>query len=84
MRGAVRALVACLLAACGDPPPVTPDAGAPDAGVRTLVILHTNDEHSHLTGFWPASAYPFLPEAELRDNMLVPLIAHEVADRQKP
>ena len=28
--------------------------------------------------------FPFLPEAELRANMLVPLVAHEVADRQGP
>ena len=28
--------------------------------------------------------FPFLPEAELRSNMLVPLVAHEVADRQGP
>jgi acetolactate synthase-1/2/3 large subunit len=26
--------------------------------------------------------FPFLPEAELRANMLVPLVAHEVADRK--
>ncbi len=28
--------------------------------------------------------FPFLPEEELRANMLVPLVAHEVADRPQP
>lgn len=51
--------IALLLAAgCGDGV-ATPDAGAdaaaPDAGPveRRLVILHTNDEHSHLFGWGP-------------------------------
>ncbi|MFC1610987.1 bifunctional metallophosphatase/5'-nucleotidase [Myxococcota bacterium] len=28
---------------------------------KRLVLLHTNDEHSHLLGFGPTSIYPFLP-----------------------
>jgi 5'-nucleotidase len=30
---------------------------------KGLVILHTNDEHSHLFGFGPISDYPFVPDA---------------------
>ncbi len=33
----------------------------PPAGDRKVVILHTNDEHSHLFGYGPVNEYPFLP-----------------------
>jgi 2',3'-cyclic-nucleotide 2'-phosphodiesterase (5'-nucleotidase family) len=36
------------------PPPAQPTA-------RRLIILHTNDEHSHLLGFGPVTEYPYLP-----------------------
>src|SRR5262245_27722003 len=45
------------------PPPPAPFAPpAPMPEPRRLVILHTNDEHSHLLGFGPVSEYPYLPE----------------------
>lgn len=37
---------------------------APEPRARKLVLLHTNDEHSHLLGFGPVSEYPFLPGAD--------------------
>src|SRR4051812_14046157 len=44
---------AALLIGCGNGTS-TNDGGNPDGGgPRTLVILHTNDEHSHLLGFGP-------------------------------
>ncbi len=49
----VVTLVPSLLAACGDDAGSAPDAGSPDAGVRRLVLFHTNDEHSHLFAFAP-------------------------------
>ncbi len=39
--------------------PFVPAARAPTP--RRLVILHTNDEHSHLLGFGPVSEYPYIP-----------------------
>lgn len=43
-----------------DPSPYLPTP--PPAATRKLVILHTNDEHSHLLGDAPNSEYPFLPK----------------------
>lgn len=49
------------------------DAGLPGApwvppgtppSARRVVILHTNDEHSHLLGVGPAALYPYLPGAD--------------------
>lgn len=41
------------------PPPFIP--ADPPAQTKRLVILHTNDEHSHLLGFAPNSVYPYIP-----------------------
>lgn len=44
-------------------PPAAPfEPPQPEPEARRMVILHTNDEHSHLLGFAPNSEYPFLPE----------------------
>ncbi len=45
------------------PQAVTPYQPQQQAQARQFVILHTNDEHSHLLGFAPSSAYPFMPDA---------------------
>ena len=45
-------------------PPTPADPYMPDppvAKTRKIVLLHTNDEHSHLLGFAPNAAYPFRP-----------------------
>lgn len=60
--GRVGLLAALLVAgACGEGRRVAPDGGgAADASGRTpqkLVILHTNDIHSHLTGWAPEADY---------------------------
>ncbi len=45
------------------PEPTPPYLPVPPAqAARRLVLLHTNDEHSHLLGFGPQSDYVFLPE----------------------
>lgn len=44
------------------PPPSTP--ATPSVGARRFVILHTNDEHSHLFGYGPESQYPWLPKLD--------------------
>jgi len=58
---AVVALVLALSsAACSDSNVITPDAGdaGPPAGApQKLLILHTNDIHSHLMGFGPERDY---------------------------
>ncbi len=45
-----------------DEGPFVPPPPAP--GTRRIVVLHTNDEHSHLLGFGPTSEYAFLPEED--------------------
>lgn len=50
-------------------PPTPGDPYVPEpaaAQARRVVLLHTNDEHSHLLGFAPFSEYPFRPEADGR------------------
>ncbi|MEK7705861.1 MAG: hypothetical protein AAB426_12945 [Myxococcota bacterium] len=41
-------------------PPAVSDPSS-TATTRRVVLLHTNDEHSHFLGFGPNSEYPFLP-----------------------
>ncbi|MBI5507154.1 MAG: 5'-nucleotidase C-terminal domain-containing protein [Deltaproteobacteria bacterium] len=42
-------------------PPPAPYVPTIETAARRFVILHTNDEHSHLLGFGPESLYPYLP-----------------------
>ena len=46
------------------PAPYVPEA-VPQT--RRFVILHTNDEHSHLLGFGPESVYPYQPQFKFVD-----------------
>ncbi|MBI5546990.1 MAG: hypothetical protein HY901_24175, partial [Deltaproteobacteria bacterium] len=71
---ALVGLGACSIDSSGEPvakDPFVPTQGpapykptpAPPTNKR-VVLLHTNDEHSHLLGYAPFSEYPFLPEAD--------------------
>ncbi len=74
---ALASLCACTISGTTDPkkdrfePPPAAEPyqpPTPEAKARKLVILHTNDEHSHLLGFSPMTEYPFDPEADGKVN----------------
>jgi 5'-nucleotidase / UDP-sugar diphosphatase len=89
----IIALSICLLgAACAidgtkdfQKEPFVPTAGPapyipqqPAAQTRKVVILHTNDEHSHLLGFGSYTDFPFLPDAS---GAVTPTVVGQIATK---
>ncbi len=79
MRNTIRLLIVLVAAgaACAidgtegaTKTPFTPSDGTPPyiptipPATRRVVILHTNDEHSHLLGFAPTGEFAFVPEPD--------------------
>jgi len=79
-------LAGCTLGSDGKTPTTfTPSAAPADtapaltSGVRRLVILHTNDEHSHLFGVGATLDYPFLPNPDgTVDDTAVGTMAYKI------